>query len=95
MFQKLIDLRSSKVRELTEWIGKRVTVSWSAAERHEYGLNWMKLECEVVRVTSHFSTFKIITSGKQRSESNVWLDLSWDDVSNRLGVFVDPQRSTM
>ena len=95
VFQKLIDLRSTKVRELAIWVGKLITVSWSTAERPGYGPNWMKFECEVVSVTSHFSTFKIVNGGRQRSEPNGWLDLGWDDASNRLRVFVDPQRSTM
>ena len=95
MFQKLIDLRSSKVRELEKWRGKLVTVSWATAERTEFGPNWLRMECELVNVTSYFSTFKIINQKKQRSEPNGWLDLSWDDAGNRLRVFVAPQRSAM
>ena len=31
MLQKLVDLRSSKVRELTKWVGKIIVCSWSAS----------------------------------------------------------------
>ncbi len=95
LFQKLIDLRSSKVRELAKWVGRLVTVSWSNAKRSEFVPNWLMMECEVINVTTYFSTFRITNGGKQRSEPNGWLDLSWDDGNNRLRVFVDPQKSTM
>jgi hypothetical protein len=95
MLQKLIELRSSKVRELTEWVGKVVTVSWATGERVGSGPNWMRLECEVINVTGRLSTFKTMKDGRQRSEPNGWLDLGWDDSNNRLRIFVDPERSVM
>jgi hypothetical protein len=94
MLQKLVEFRSSKVRELAKWLGKVITVSWSLQQRLDLGPNWNRIECKVVNVESHFSTFKVVNSGTQKSEPNGWLDLSWDDLSNRLRVFVDPQRSS-
>jgi hypothetical protein len=58
LYQQLIDVRSSKVRELTEWIGEKIVVSWSAALRNVPGPSWSAKPCELVNVTAHFSTFR-------------------------------------
>src|SRR5438270_2175580 len=90
MLQKLIELRSSKVRELMIWLGKRVSLSWSAGI-HGTGPNWSRVECELVRVTGFFATFKRLDNHKERSEPINWLELGWDDIENRLRIFVDPK----
>lgn len=36
LYQQLLELRSSKVHELTKWVGKKVIVSWSAAVLQVY-----------------------------------------------------------
>jgi hypothetical protein len=92
MLQRLIDLRSSKVRELMKWLGKDVTVSWSSASHGVIGPNWTAYACEVVEVTEYFSTFSSKEGPRaQQSEPNTWLTLSWDNRSNRLQIYVDPE----
>jgi hypothetical protein len=94
MLQKLVDLRSSKVRELSQWVGKIVTVSWSVGPQPRGGPNWNRLECGLKQVTTYFSTFtNKLNSAQKRSEPNDWLELSWDDPEDRLKVFVNPDRS--
>jgi Putative DNA-binding domain len=91
MYQQLIDLRSSKVRELSKWVGKRIVVSWSAADRHVPSPNWWSCPCALAIVTGHFSTFeKWGHQGLQQSEPNEWLHLSWNDKEKILQVYVDP-----
>ncbi len=91
MLQKLIALRSSKVRELMKWVGKVVTVSWSAGQHGISGPNWTVFPCEVLKVTEYFSTFRTSDAGRApQSEPNSWLDLSWDDRNNRPQIYVDP-----
>lgn len=91
MFQKLIELRTSKIQELTQWVGKTITVSWSAAANLTHGPNWNKLPCKVVRVTGHYATFA--PAGVERSEPLGWLELAWDDQDKRLRIYVHPERS--
>ena len=92
MLQKLIDSRSSKVRELTKWLGKEVTVSWSSASHGVIGPNWMAYPCEVVEVTEYFSTFNSKQGPRaHQSEPNAWFTLSWDARGNRLQIYVDPE----
>jgi hypothetical protein len=95
MLQRLVELRSSKVRKLSEWIDKKVTVSWVMGnERPTGGPNWGKFECKVIEVNGDFATFALQTGAANRkSEPLAWLELSWDDASNRLRVFVNPDRS--
>ena len=70
MLQKLIDLRSSKVRQLTEWMGKLVTVSWSIAGAYDFGPNWICASVKLLTLTSHFSTFKGVNGGRRVQEPN-------------------------
>jgi hypothetical protein len=94
MLQKLIDIRTSKARDLMEWEGKTVTVSWSMGELGLGGLpNWSKFDCLLTKVSSYYCTFK--TTNALRSEPIPWLTLSWDDTYNRLRIFVDPRLSFM
>jgi hypothetical protein len=95
MLQKLIELRQSKVRELAKWIGRGITVSWSNS-RPPNPPNWLRFECKVVEVTGFYATF---VSDKwlrrHKSEPLSWLEISWDDETDRLQVFVNPEMSPM
>jgi hypothetical protein len=90
LYQQLIDLRSSKFRELTKWLNKPVTVSWANRTGGVLGPNWGAYPCELLEVTAFFSTFKNTASQKQQSEPNDWLTLSWDNRERRLQVYVNP-----
>jgi hypothetical protein len=93
MLQRLVDLRDSKVRTIAEWLGKEVTVSWSNSLPPNRP-NWMLYPSSVIKVTRNFVTFKT-SNGKQKSEPIAWLEISWDDESQRLRLFVNPEMSLM
>jgi len=95
MLDKLIAMRSSKVRVLTEWLGKKVTLSWSAGEHAVMGPNWSKVDCNLLDVTEFYATFERIDNGKKRSEPISWLEISWDDLNSRLRVFVNAATSRL
>jgi hypothetical protein len=94
MLQKLVELRLSKVRALSEWVGKEVTASWSNSTP-PHRPNWMKYSCVIVNVTNFFVTFQGLQSENRRSEPISWLDISWDDDNNRLRIFVSPEMATV
>lgn len=95
MLQKLVELRQSKVRELTNWLGQKVTVSWSNS-RPPQPPNWLRFGCIVLNVTGYYVTFTFENEPlHQKSEPISWLDISWDDDAKRLRVFVNPQMSPM
>jgi hypothetical protein len=91
VYQQLMELRQSKVHELSKWLGKLVTVSWSMSDHTVRGPNWAAFPCEVLNVTGHFCTFREKQQGRQQSEPIEWLDLSWDDGGNCLKVYVNPK----
>ncbi len=91
LYQRMVELRQSKVHELAKWVGKSVTVSWSMSEHTVRGPNWTAFPCEVIRVTGHFCTFKDKAQGRQQSEPIQWLDFGWDDRGNCLQVYIDPR----
>jgi hypothetical protein len=94
MLQKLVELRSSKVRELSQWLDKTVTVSWSLAS--PVGMvNWGKFKCDIVKVNQFFVTFRKWGENRSRSEPIQWLDVSWDDEDNRLQIYVNPVMSPL
>ncbi len=93
MLQKLVELRSSKVRELSLWLNKTVTVSWSMAAAPIGLVNWGKFPCDVARVNQFFVTLKKWGENRSKSEPIQWLDLSWDDENNRLQIYVNPSMS--
>jgi hypothetical protein len=95
MFEKLISLRSAVTRELVLWVGKKVTLSWNAGSHASMGINWGRQECEIVKVTEFFATFRRTDGGKERSEPLKWLDIAWDDAAQRLRVFVNPAMARM
>jgi hypothetical protein len=91
-FQRLIDIRSSIVRELTQWVGKEITV-----EREDYPsrygrwfdptqvdvYGWPKL----IFVNRFWATFEY--RGAKQSEPLRRLSLSWDDQKDRLKVIIN------
>jgi hypothetical protein len=93
MLQKLVELRTSKVRELGMWLNRTVTVSWSMAIGPSNLVNWGKFPCEMVRVNQFFATFRGTHDKRDKSEPIAWLDLSWDDEHQRLRIYVNPAMS--
>jgi hypothetical protein len=92
VYQQLIELRLAKTRELRQWLGKTVSVSWSNRAHGVFGPNWGQYPCTLVEVTGYFSTF---ADGQRRqSEPNEWLVLGWDGSNNRLHIYVNPEMRT-
>lgn len=99
VFQRLLEFRLSKVRELAKWIDKLVTVSADLAEpktsftrnldnlkRHP---RWPETtEAKVQSVTGFWVTFE--TKNRRISEPLGKLTLSWDDEEDRLEILVTP-----
>jgi Putative DNA-binding domain len=89
----LVSLRSGKVRALSEWQGKQISLSIHATG----GItpNWTLYEAVLETVTQHYCTFKFGPNGQLRSEPVEWLTISWDHNKNRLRVFVDYKYSNL
>lgn len=81
----LVSLRSGKLRALSEWEGK--TISLSIHSVSGVTPNWGLWEAVLEPVTQHYCTF--ILAGQRRSEPLDWLTISWDHINGRLRVFVD------
>jgi Putative DNA-binding domain len=85
-FQRLIDMRSSIVRELDQWIGKPVTFEI----RTQYNNGFL-------RSNTHDATLKLVNqfyatlgySGNPRSYPLKSLTLSWDDGNSRLKLILE------
>lgn len=88
LFQQMIDLRSSVVRDLMEWLDKTVTVSWAMG--HDMGPNWGAHPCLLVTVTARFCTFRSADGAREKSEPTDWLTFGWDDRNARPQIFVNP-----
>jgi hypothetical protein len=94
VFQRLIDIRLDKVRELAKWLGKKVTVEGDAPlspqDRFMHGNyhpRWRgSQQVELCFVNSFWATFR--DEQRQRSEPLGKLQLSWDDAKNSLKVLV-------
>ena len=95
LFQKLIELRLSKVRELGKWIGKPITVVgdlgtptkiFSEDSSMEIHPRWNHEEAVLTSANTFWATFKVGQS--ERSEPLSKLTLSWDDANKRLLVLV-------
>jgi hypothetical protein len=93
VFQRLIEIRSAKVRELAKWEGNRVTVvgdegSVDFRERSLVGHpRWRGQSPAVLKsVNAFWATFQV--EGRDRSEPLDKLLLSWDDSANCLKVLV-------
>jgi hypothetical protein len=100
MFQKLIELRLDKVRELNKWIGKSVTVEfdyistgqpyhvWSS-QPSMYGVRWSgSQEVELRAVNSHWVELQRLSDQITVSEPLQKLVLSYDFEANRLKLTV-------
>ena len=90
LYQQMVDLRQSKVHELTKWLNKTVTVSWSRAGHGLVDPNWAAYPCELVEVTANHCTFKE-QQGRKQSEPISWLELGWDDGRGCPRLYVDPK----
>ena len=99
VFQRLIEFRLSKVRELGKWVGKDVTVegdmgSVSLQERSLHGHpRWYgKQSAALESVSSYWATFNVASGSMSQpgkhSEPLEKLLLSWDDKDQRLKVLV-------
>jgi hypothetical protein len=93
VFQRLIEVRLDKVRELAKWEGKNVTVEGDVSnvefrERNVYGHpRWPGQSPAVLKsVNAFWATFEV--QGKNRSEPLEKLLLSWDDNADRLKILV-------
>ena len=100
VFQRLIEFRLSKVRELAMWVDKAITVEGDAGsvefrERASHGhLRWPgQFSARLRFVNSFWATFEAFEGNlpqgtKTLSEPLEKLMLSWDDHANRLKVLV-------
>jgi len=98
LFQTLIELRLSKVRELAMWIGKKITVEADIGtlldtrigtryERHpRYPIE--PQEAILRSVNNFWTTFQI--KDRQQSEPLEKVVLSWDDQFERLKMLIKP-----
>lgn len=93
VFQRLIEIRLEKVRELAKWEGKRITVegdegSIEFVERNERGHHrWPGANPAVLmRVNAFWASFEV--NGKMQSEPLEKLMLSWDDKIDCLKILV-------
>jgi hypothetical protein len=97
VFQKLIELRLDKVRELEKWIGidKRITVapdpqgivSSRASNPHLPVRD--KFESTLLKVNNFWATF-LQANGKNMSMPLEKIILSWDDTCNCLKLLIKP-----
>ncbi|OFW05507.1 MAG: hypothetical protein A3G20_06750 [Acidobacteria bacterium RIFCSPLOWO2_12_FULL_59_11] len=98
VFQRLIEFRLSKVRELAMWLDKEVTVKgetgvppvgsyFSGSTSNPYHPRWHEqADAKLNFVNSFWATFEV--ESKNHSEPLEKLTLSWDDSKNRLLLLV-------
>ena len=100
VFQRLIDLRSNPVREISKWLEKEVTICIDLATVPnlktsgnfiEFSPQRWKLNeiAKIVFINGHWITFEKHKSKKRISEPLKKLTLSFDDENERLKVIVD------
>lgn len=96
VFQRLIDFRGSKVRELAKWQDKAVTVVGDTGRLREIGKldesyhpRWLDYpgQEQVLRFVNSFWVTVEVPGGKA-SEPLEKVTLSWDDQNNRLKVLI-------
>ena len=97
IFQRLIELRSGMVRELSQWLGKQIIVGADpgTAPRGIIDMRdiprWSGLMPAILQtVNAHWVTFELAESKARRSEPIEKLMLSWADEKNCLLVLVKP-----
>ena len=102
-FQRLIDLRSNIIREISKWLDKEVTMHGDPAtipNKKEKGFSgsgilyfshrWQWEEvAKIVFINKHWVTFEKSGSKKHISEPLNKLTLSFDNKNDRLKVIVD------
>jgi len=97
VFQRLIDYRSSKVRELANWFGKKVLLEPDLSDTIDtrLGESYQAIprlqspkEATLGFMNNFWVTFDI--NGKKQSEPLDKLILSWDDTRNILKILVKP-----
>ena len=92
IFQQLIDLRSSKVRQLTEWLGKLVAVQPEPLPNDPFLLlhpRWGRGGDRILRtVTGFYVIFEEQQGGGRQAEPLEKLIISWDARNSIPMVFV-------
>jgi len=100
MYQSMVELRQSKVRELCKWLKQDVTVEGTNSGRAflanpysppqaEWSVGWHSATLQ--SVNSHWVTFNVHGSDSHRYEKSEPMEkllLSWDDERKRLKVVV-------
>jgi hypothetical protein len=95
IFQKLIELRLGKVRELEKWIDKVITIMpdrqafVSPGNTHQL-LVKDKLEPKLLTVNNFWITFSGETGRHNMSMPLEKILLNWDNQHNRLMLFIKP-----
>ena len=101
LFQKLIELRLSKVRELAKWIDREVTVEGDTGELRDQRMGAMylnhprlgkgSLTALITQVNNFWASFDIkVGKNIRQSEPLEKILLSWDDTNNRLKLLIQP-----
>jgi hypothetical protein len=103
VFQRLIDIRSDAVRELSQWLDKEVTVYGEKASvpterRSGFAVNvvttfthrwpWQETPAILRSVTKHWITLESKDNGEKKSEPLEKLILSYDDKRNQPKIIV-------
>ncbi|MBI1955361.1 MAG: ATP-binding protein [Acidobacteria bacterium] len=98
VFQRLVEFRLGKVRELTKWLGKEIivegdmgSVSWEERRIRGHPRWYEKHGATLTSVNNYWATFDVSSGAGslgRRSEPLEKLLLSWDDEENRLKVLV-------
>jgi predicted HTH transcriptional regulator len=97
VYQQMVDLRQSKTKVLNEWLDKDVTVEGTAKraftanvhEMHKWEWSMTKQAATIVKVASHWTTFKLYSAPRaEQSEPMEKILLSWDDTERRLKVII-------
>jgi Schlafen, AlbA_2 len=95
VFQRLIEFRSSKIRELAKWLGKEISIGTdSASVPHAEGPIWTlpirwafsANEATLCSVSNFWATFEV--KSNRYSEPLEKLILSWDNRIGRLKILV-------
>ena len=96
-FQRLIELRSGMVRELSQWLGKEIIVGADPGTAPRGFVNvydlprWQGfMPAILLTVNAHWVTFELAESKARRSEPIEKLMLSWADEKNCPLVLVKP-----
>ena len=91
VFQKLIEFRLGKVRELAKWIDKNITIAPdSQVDPHNYPYLPVRsrFNSKLLKVNNFWATFLREDGKKKMSVPLEKILLNWDDQQNRLMLFV-------